>query len=316
MQNKLKGGIKMANRYDRERYGFRHEEDEDRFGRERGRGYEDYDRERSYGGRRREERGFWDRASDEVNSWFGDEEAARRRQRDEMESEDTEGSYRDYERRGFGGRGMGGQYGRQSTYGFGRSGQAGTRRTGQSTGEYGHGSYGQGYYGGFGREGRMFGSYGREYERTYRPDVLDYEYPYRSEESYGERRSTEQQSRGRHAGRGPRGYKRSDERILDDVNDRLMRHGDIDATDIEASARDGEVTLSGTVPDRWTKRMAEDVVEDVSGVQNVINLLRVKQEAGQIRGGESILSPQTEQQRMPQEGEQTGRTRSTTTRGS
>jgi osmotically-inducible protein OsmY len=30
-----------------------------------------------------EERGFWDRASDEVSSWFGDEEAARRRQEDQ-----------------------------------------------------------------------------------------------------------------------------------------------------------------------------------------------------------------------------------------
>jgi osmotically-inducible protein OsmY len=35
---------------------------------------------RGYGG---EERSFWDRASDEVSSWFGDEEAARRRQQDQ-----------------------------------------------------------------------------------------------------------------------------------------------------------------------------------------------------------------------------------------
>jgi osmotically-inducible protein OsmY len=33
-----------------------------------------------YGG---QERSFWDRASDEVSSWFGDEEAARRRQQDQ-----------------------------------------------------------------------------------------------------------------------------------------------------------------------------------------------------------------------------------------
>jgi hypothetical protein len=44
------------------------------------RNWSDRDYGRGYGG---EERGFWDRASDEVSSWFGDEEAARRRQEDQ-----------------------------------------------------------------------------------------------------------------------------------------------------------------------------------------------------------------------------------------
>jgi hypothetical protein len=35
----------------------------------------------------RDERGFWDRASDEVASWFGDEEAERRRRQDQMREE-------------------------------------------------------------------------------------------------------------------------------------------------------------------------------------------------------------------------------------
>ena len=41
---------------------------------------------RAYGGRLNNEgmeRGFWDRASDEVSSWFGDDEAERRRMVDE-----------------------------------------------------------------------------------------------------------------------------------------------------------------------------------------------------------------------------------------
>ena len=45
--------------------------------------------------RGRDERGFWDRASDEVASWFGDDEAERRRQQDRTH-EDRE--------RGYGGR--------------------------------------------------------------------------------------------------------------------------------------------------------------------------------------------------------------------
>jgi osmotically-inducible protein OsmY len=42
--------------------------------------------------------------------------------------------------------------------------------------------------------------------------------------------------------------------------------------------KDSEVTLSGTVDDRTDKRVAEDVAESVSGVKNVQNNLRVKQE--------------------------------------
>jgi osmotically-inducible protein OsmY len=61
------------------------------------------------------------------------------------------------------------------------------------------------------------------------------------------------------------------------VNERLMRHGDIDATDIEVTVSNGEVTLSGAVDDRRTRRLAEDVAENVTGVTNVINRLRVGQ---------------------------------------
>ena len=36
--------------------------------------------------------------------------------------------------------------------------------------------------------------------------------------------------------------------------------------------------LSGTVNDRWAKRHAEDLIESISGVQNVENRIRVKQQ--------------------------------------
>lgn len=44
-------------------------------------------------GRERDERGFWDRASDEVASWFGDEDAERRRRQDSRMS-DNERNWR------------------------------------------------------------------------------------------------------------------------------------------------------------------------------------------------------------------------------
>lgn len=80
-----------------------------------------------------------------------------------------------------------------------------------------------------------------------------------------------------HFGRGPKGYQRSDARIHEDVCDRLT-YADVDAENIEVAVTNGEVTLSGTVHDRHDKRRAEDVVEDVSGVRDVHNNIRVHRE--------------------------------------
>lgn len=81
--------------------------------------------------------------------------------------------------------------------------------------------------------------------------------------------------RGPHAGKGPKNYRRSDERIREDVGDALERHPDIDASDIELQVTDGVVVLSGTVEDRRTKRLAEDVVDAIPGVRDVDNQLRI-----------------------------------------
>ncbi len=81
---------------------------------------------------------------------------------------------------------------------------------------------------------------------------------------------------GPHRGKGPRGYQRSDERIMDEVCGLLTQHGYIDARDIEVSVQQGEVTLKGTVDSRMTKRMAEDVADSVYGVTDVHNELHIR----------------------------------------
>jgi hypothetical protein len=81
---------------------------------------------------------------------------------------------------------------------------------------------------------------------------------------------------GDHRGRGPKGYTRSDERIREDVHDRLADDSWIDASDIEVQVQDGEITLSGEVDSRDAKHRAEHVVEDVSGARHVQNNLRVR----------------------------------------
>lgn len=76
-------------------------------------------------------------------------------------------------------------------------------------------------------------------------------------------------------GRGPRNYRRSDARIEEDINEQLTLHPLLDATDIEVSVKDGEVTLSGMVEGRRAKRMAEEVADSVSGVRGVHNQIRL-----------------------------------------
>jgi hypothetical protein len=101
--------------------------------------------------------------------------------------------------------------------------------------------------------------------------------------SYGGGMGT--QGSGRFAGRGPKGWQRSDDRIRDDINERLTRHPDVDATEIDVQVSNGQVTLSGTVDERHARRLAEDIAEGVSGVKEVQNHIRVQQ--GLISAGHS-----------------------------
>ena len=80
--------------------------------------------------------------------------------------------------------------------------------------------------------------------------------------------------RGGFAGKGPRGYTRSDDRIREDVCDRLSADDEVDASDITVTVAKAEVTLEGTVHDRHAKRRAEDIAESVTGVTDVHNRLR------------------------------------------
>ncbi len=85
-------------------------------------------------------------------------------------------------------------------------------------------------------------------------------------------------------GKGPKGYRRSDDRIKEEVCETLARHPRIDASDIEVKVEEACVTLSGTVDSKEIKRAAELAIENLSGVDDVKNELRVK------RADDSILA--------------------------
>jgi hypothetical protein len=101
---------------------------------------------------------------------------------------------------------------------------------------------------------------------------------------------------GPHSGRGPRGYQRADERIRDEVNERLTAHGLIDATEVECRVVNGEVTLTGFVDSRAAKRAAADLAEDIYGVREVHNELRVRSHAGDGGVGRTSVLGLTESQ--------------------
>jgi osmotically-inducible protein OsmY len=75
---------------------------------------------------------------------------------------------------------------------------------------------------------------------------------------------------GPYSGRAPKNYRRSDERIHEDICERLMEHPSIDPSDVEVSVNNGDVTLSGTVENRAVKHLTEVMTETVSGVKKSI----------------------------------------------
>ena len=79
-------------------------------------------------------------------------------------------------------------------------------------------------------------------------------------------------------GRGPKNYQRSDERIREDVCERLTYVERVDASEVEVDVREGVVRLSGTVDDRYAKRLAEDIAESVRGARDVENQIRIRRE--------------------------------------
>jgi len=269
----------------------------------------DYDRERYRrpGGYRGDERGlfdrageFLDRAGQEVRSWLSPEEAERRRRRDEPTGwQGSSGGYDRAEYDEYGQRGSGA--GRGSSYGEEWS-RSGSGRAG-SWGRYDDREHGRDFERGYGSE-RSFGSgregaFGSGYDRSGsfhesdrpghfdsgqgwsgRTSGFDREGSFggygRGSSGYGAGTATSAPwaGAGPHAGRGPRGYQRSDERIREDVYECLTQHGHIDASGIEADVSGGVVTLRGTVESRQMRRLAEEAVEEISGVKDVRNELR------------------------------------------
>ena len=220
----------------------------------------DYDREHN-------RRGPMDRAGDEVRSWFGDEEAARRRRLDETRS-DRERSWSDRDRHP-------------------------VERTWDRTRDTVRDMTDRDRDGRRGLSEWNDDDRPRSFDETSRYATADPYAPSRTGTHYGET-VNRPYDRGwdtpDYRGRGPRGYQRSDARMFEDICDRLTVDPRIDASDIEVDVKGAEVTLRGSVRSREEKRYAEDVVEHVMGVRDINNHLKVSRSdrvIGTARSGAS-----------------------------
>lgn len=78
------------------------------------------------------------------------------------------------------------------------------------------------------------------------------------------------------SGMGPKGYRRSDQCIEEEVCNTLMRDKNINASDIEVHVENGIVHLLGTVNSRSARFDAEMAVDGIPGVEDIQNDLKVK----------------------------------------
>ena len=87
-----------------------------------------------------------------------------------------------------------------------------------------------------------------------------------------------------HQGRGPKGYKRSDERIREDVCEALFASSEVDASDIEVTVISGHVHLKGMVDSREAKKNAEWLSEKIYGVYDIHNELKIQHHGNPLVG--------------------------------
>ncbi|MGJ4801847.1 BON domain-containing protein [Luteimonas sp. SDU82] len=171
---------------------------------------------------------------------------------------------------------------------FGGGADQDFRSGGQYQGESGRGAqpaYGGDFAGGgyLGRgggagprhEARSGGAFGDNPRGWYGPDSAS-----RHDQDDQRRGGDSSRQGGGFRGRGPKNYLRSDQRITEDLCERLTHDDDVDASNIEVEVKQGVVTLSGTVGERWMKHRAEDLAERCGGVRDVENRIRVLRDGG------------------------------------
>ena len=218
----------------------------------------------------------------------GDDRAQRTQHRDEPISGSYEDRYQDLDERFA----RASSYRQDRGYGGGR-GFENEQRDFQGPARGGYG------YGGYGRDDRMgylgfqtsgFPGSQRTRDTGWSPSASYGQFHGEPAQRFGDPEAHIHRGTGPHRGKGPVGYQRSDERLREMISEALADDDQLDASNIEVTVKNGEVTLSGSVDDRRAKRDAEDCACTVSGIRDLQNLLRVKDDRPSGRSSLSTSS--------------------------
>ena len=244
------------------------------------------DYRRHYDEGHRHERTWQDRSESDSRSWFGDDTSRQRRGNDERDDRFPYGGQRDD---------------RASRWeGSYRTDDRDYHDRYRATPRHGYHDPAQDYYRAAREQREDFlrweaQSPGAEFEHHHDTrDSGDQRQAWMSRERGGYWRQYEEPAP--YAGRGPKNYQRSDDRIQEEICDCMTDDARLDASDIEVQVSSGVVTLIGTVTSRDQKRRAEDVAERVSGVKDVTNQLRVSRDAN---GHTAASAPQRFESETP-----------------
>ena len=172
--------------------------------------------------------------------------------------------------------GSGGRFGGRSYGGYG------------TTGDYGYGAwgdYGQSQFGGGAEEDRREPRGRRRltpeeyWQRYFAP--ASYEGRTRGDDTGDRFVPPDAQAAHRMAGPSrhplaPRGIRRSDAELYEDICEALLQRDDLDSSDVTVAVREGEVTLDGSVPQRCMRYLMEDLAAGHPAVRDVGNRIRVR----------------------------------------
>ncbi len=170
------------------------------------------------------------------------------------------------------------------------------------------------YYGtgapGWGGPGFTGGAYGYGYAPRYPTRSLESEYSdeaavgYEGSHGRGRGMPSRQGTGMRQYARGPKGYQRSDERLKEDISERLMEAHDIDSSEVTVEVKGAKVILEGVVPSRHMKHAIEDMVDACPGVQDIDNRIRVSSPnyQGAISSSDAASGAQTSRASASQAG--------------
>jgi|GEM_PF-6812003 len=231
------------------------------------------------------------------------------RSNDQYNSRGTPGAYQSPFQGGSQYGNQGGSYsGQPGNQGGSYSGQSGGQQYGDSSrGSYGQNQYGSqsgnqygqsGHYGQSGQSGQSGGyagnssssgssSFGNSGGRGGNGSSMQNSSVWNSMTGSDQYRSG---ADGARKGSAPKNYKKSDDRISDDLCEKLMHQG-LDCSGVEVSVKEGIVTLTGEVCERNDKHRIEQIAADISGVNDVENQLRMAKKSNGSTSSATFSSP-------------------------